>query len=216
MIYVFGNSHAHFFTDSFPGTIGEGEKHNEHFRSFSLGPVIAYNFVDHHFPTMVNLLNSLPITPNDPVLITIGEVDCRWHLLKQAEIQKRNAKDVVHECIDRFFTSHIYLKDNGYKVVGWGGHPSTTSGHCDTGDVVYGDCLTRNKITLEWNDYLEQKCRAKGIIFTSIVKDLINVDGLTKIEYYKDYCHLDSAKYLPVVIEKFKEKGLICGVPQKI
>jgi len=210
MIYVFGNSHAHFFTNSTPAKFGEGENSNEHFRSFSLGPVIAYNFVAHHLPMMVNLLNSLPITPNDPILIAIGEVDCRWHLPKQADLQQRDAKEVVHECIDRFFAVHSHLQDAGYKVVGWGGHPSTTRGHDDNpSEPVFGDCLTRNKITLEWNDYLEQKCREKGIIFSSVVRELINVDGLTKMQYYKDYCHLDSEKFLPIVIEKFKQEGLL-------
>ena len=210
MIYCFGNSHAHFFTDSTPSTVGEGELKSEYCRSFSLGPVIAYNFITNHFPWMINILNSLPIQVNDPIIITIGEVDCRWHLPKQAELQNKDIKSIVHECIDRFFTSHLYLKNAGYKVVGWGGHPSTTSGHNDDpSNPVYGDCITRNKISLEWNDYLKEKCKINNILFTSIVRDLINVDGLTKMEYYKDYCHLDSKKLLPVVIKKFKNEGLI-------
>ena len=210
MIYAFGNSHAHFFTNSAPGKFAEGENKNEYFRSFSLGPVIAYNFYEHHFPIMINMMNQLPIEISDFILIVIGEVDCRWHLLKQAEIQHLPVNEVIHNCIDRFFRSHLHLKENGYNVIAWGGHPSTTSGHNDdVGCPVYGNCLIRNNVSLEWSNYLEKKCIENDIKIVSIIKDLINNDGLTKMEYYKDYCHLDPDKYLPIVIEKFKEKGII-------
>jgi len=210
MIYVFGNSHAHFFTKSTPSKFGGGENTSDHFRSFSLGPVIAYNFISHHFQTMVQWMNELPINPGDPILIAIGEVDCRWHLPFQASKQNRDPMDVVKECIDRFFIAHLHLKKAGYNVIGWGGHPSTTDGHDDNpSEPVFGDCRSRNKISLEWNDYLESKCKQNGIKFSSVIRDLINVDGLTKMEYYRDYCHLDPEKYLPTVIEKFKKEGLL-------
>lgn len=210
MIYVFGNSHAHFFTNSTPSRNGEGEFRNEHFRSFSLGPVIAYNFVEHHYPTMIDMINQLPFTEKDYVMIAVGEVDCRWHLPKQAAAQGRPVKEVVDECIDRFFRAHLHLKENGGNVIAWGGHPSTTAGHSDVEhSPIYGDCLSRNAISLEWNDYLEKKCKENDIHFVSIIRDLINVDGMTKMEYYRDYCHLDSTKCLPLAIQKLKEQNLL-------
>lgn len=209
MIYVIGNSHCHVFTSSTPSTIGEGEHQNKYFRSFSLGPTLAYNFYEHHFPPMINIINELPITTDDYILIAIGEVDCRWHIPFQAAKQNRNPIDVVHECIDRFFRTHLHLKENGYQVIGWGGHPSTISGHCDVGDVVYGDCLTRNKISMEWNNYLNLKCKENNILFISILEKLICSDGLSNMNYFKDYCHLDPDKVLPLIIQEFKYKNLI-------
>lgn len=210
MMYVFGNSHAHFFTDSTPSLFGKGENENEFFQSFSLGPVIAYNFFDHYYPTMIGMLNNLPVGATDYVMIAVGEVDCRWHLPKQAQAQNKPIEEVVHTCLDRFFRAHLHLKENGYNVVAWGGHPSTTSGHDDNpSEPVFGDCLTRNKISLCWNDYLEKLCNENKIQFVSIIRDLINVDGLTKMEYYKDYCHLDSKKLLPMVTQKFRQIGLL-------
>lgn len=210
MIYVFGNSHAHFFTNSTPALIGKGDHNVVGFESYSLGPVIAYNFYEHHFPTMINTLNTLPITPKDKIVIAVGEVDCRWHLPKQAELQKRPINDVIHECIDRLFEAHLHLKESGYNVVGWGGHPSTTSGHNDDpSNPVFGDCLYRNKITLEWNDYLEKKCKDNGMGFVSIVRDLIDENGLTKMEYYQDYCHLSTRHLLGLFLRRFREAGLL-------
>jgi hypothetical protein len=210
MIYCFGNSHAHFFTDSTPSRFGKGELQNEFFQSFSLGPVIAYNFYEHYYPTMIEMLNGLNLTEADRVMIAVGEVDCRWHLPKQADAQKRPVEAIVDECLNRFFRAHRHLRDFGYNVIAWGGHPSTTRGHDDNpSEPVYGDCLTRNKISLRWNDYLESLCKADNIQFVSIVRDLIDVDGLTRMEYYKDYCHLDSKKLLPVVTERFRQLGLL-------
>lgn len=210
MIYTFGNSHAQYFTDSTPSKFGKGEKENEFFQSFSLGPVIAYNFYEHHFPLMIQWLNDLPIKESDYIMIAVGEVDCRWHLPKQAAEKNRHPQEVVHECLDRFFRAHLHLRDFGYNVIAWGGHPSTTRGHDDNpNEPVYGDCLSRNQISLWWNDYLETLCKQNNIKFISIIRDLIDRDGLTKMEYYKDYCHLDSTKLLPSTIEKFKQAGLI-------
>lgn len=210
MIYVFGNSHAHFFTNSSPSKFGEGENKSELFRSFSLGPIIAYNFFEHHFPTMIQWMNELPITANDSIIFAVGEVDCRWHLLNQAEKQKRDVIELTHECIDRFFRAYLYLKDNGYKVIGWGGHPSTknTFGNVPE-DPVYGECLTRNRVSLEWNDYLEKQCKLNNIPFVSIIRELINVDGITNMDYYIDYCHLKTDKTLPLVLEKLTSQGLL-------
>ena len=210
MIYVFGNSHAHFFTNSTPSKFGEGENRSELFRSFSLGPIIAYNFYEHHFPTMIQWMNELPITAEDYIIFAVGEVDCRWHLLHQAEKQQRDVIELTHECIDRFFRAYLHLKESGYKIIGWGGHPSTknTFGNVPE-DPVYGECLTRNRVSLAWNDYLEKKCKENGILFVSIIRELINVDGITNMDYYFDYCHLKTEKTLPIVLEKLKTQGLI-------
>ena len=58
---------------------------------------------------------------------------------------------------------------------------------------------------------LEKKCSDKNIEFVSIIRELINPNGLTKMEYFKDYCHLNHKKCFPMVVDKFKNKGLICG-----
>jgi hypothetical protein len=211
MIYSIGNSHAHFFTGTPPGTQGFGSSQNEYFTSISLGPVIAYNFFEHHYPILLNALsqNQIKIQTGDKILLTIGEVDCRWHLPKRANDHKQCVNDVVHECVDRFFRTHIDLKQRGYDVIGWGGHPTTNDGHNDNQDCpIFGDVLYRNEISKEWSSYLESKCLWNGISFVSIIDDLISIDGTTKMEYYIDYCHLKTESLLGHVVNKFKEKRL--------
>lgn len=213
MIYVFGNSHAHFFTDSHPGELGWGKSQNEYFRSYSgnfhnpqYRHVLAHKFTERFFPYFINPINSLTITENDYIMFAVGEIDCRWHFPKKITTQSRSIRDVVQEELEQyFFPSFIYLKENGYNVLGWGGHASTTGPHNDDPDnPVYGDCQFRNEISLTWNDMLGEKCKQHGMKFVSILKSLVNPDGLTNMTYMRDYCHLNRSAF-PILIEQLKE-----------
>lgn len=226
MIYALGNSHAHFFSDSHPGLVGFGNhemynygtKKSEYFISYSANfhnsnpqyrHVLAHKFIERHYPSIISAILQANITENDYVMLIVGEIDCRWHLPKKVIIQNRTPEDVVQECIDEFFPAFLDLQESGYNVVGWGGHPSTTRGHSDDPDnPIYGDCLFRNKISLLWNDLLYNRCQEHGMKFVSIIRDLINDDGLTKMEYFLDDYHL-KASVLPLVIEKCKQEGII-------
>ena len=211
MIHVFGNSHAHFFTGSQPGTFGIGEFHNENFKSYSLGPVIAYNFYEHHYPNLKEILLNINFNKDtDYILLAIGEVDCRWHLPLQCKKQQRMYQDVVQECIDRFFRTYIDLQKSGYRVIGWGGHPSSIEEHDDNPNKpVFGNCLYRNMISKHWDLLMSNKCQTKNIEYISIIDELIDSTGLTKMEYFIDYCHLDHEKAKHMVLDKLKQKNLI-------
>jgi hypothetical protein len=211
MIYTFGNSHSHLFTGSQPGKSGFGESKNENFTSFSLGPVIAYNFMESHYSKILEVLELIKFEKeNDHIMLIVGEVDCRWHLPYQASIQGRSNESVVDECIDRLFSVYMDLKDRGYTIIGWGGHPSTTDGHNDDpNQPVFGDCVNRNNISRYWDNALRTKCESNNIEYISIMDNLIDENGLTKMEYFIDYCHLDTLKTYPLYINKFKNLKII-------
>ena len=143
MIYCIGNSHSHFFTGSLPSD-SLGSKQNNYFTSISLGPTIAYNFYDKHLDKVKKIISDdfmIPIfgvkfsKEKDYVLLAIGEVDCRWHIPYQANLQGKNVDDMTKECLDRFFRCHLELKKNGIKTIAWGGHPSTTEGRNSNPDA---------------------------------------------------------------------------------
>jgi len=218
MIYALGNSHAHFLSNSHPGTLGRGEKCTEYCTSYSANfhnpnnqykHVLAHKFIERYFPYLINAINTFNVTTNDYIMFIVGEIDCRWHLPKKIVTQNKTVNEAVQECGDQFFPAFTYLKENGYNVIGWGGHPSTTRGHSDDPDnPIYGDCLFRNEISLLWNDYLCKKCKENDMKFVSIIRDLINPNGFTKMEYFMDDYHL-TEKAIPFVIEKFKQEGII-------
>lgn len=218
MIYIFGNSHAHFFTDSHPGDLSWGKKRSELFVSYSgnfhnpnYRHVLVHKFGERFFPYFINIINNTPITSNDYILFAVGEIDCRWHFPKKIKTQNRSITNVLQEELnDYFFPSLLHLQENNYNVLGWGGHPSTTTGHNDDPDnPIYGDCLFRNEISITWNNLLKEKCESHNMKFISIMKDLIDENGLTKMEYYHDDYHLNQ-NAMPFVINECKKIGIIC------
>lgn len=204
MIHCIGNSHANMFTNSPPGQKFVTAYTSE-FSSTSIGPVIAYNFVENHQNTCIQILSNIKINPDDKVMIVVGEVDCRIHIPKRVHINNESIEQVVNECATRFFKSIINIRDMGYNMITWCGHPSTTQGHNDNPDSpIWGDCLFRNKISLEWKKTIQSLSKSNSIQCISIIDELINENGLTNMEYFIDYCHLDTNKVMPLVYEKLK------------
>lgn len=205
MIYVFGNSHANTFVGTHPGNTEVWNSNNK-FASYSLGPVIAYNFKDHHYPKVLKILEEIEIKKNDYILFAVGEVDHRWHLPKRAVDTSQSIEKVTIECVDRFFESLIDLKRKNYNVIAWGSHPSTAGGHDENpSSPVFGSCLTRNLIGKCWNNRLHDLCVQFEIPFVSIFDDLVDENYLTKMQYYIDYCHLDSDKIKNILESKFEK-----------
>ena len=180
-IHCIGNSHVNAFKGI--DTI-HGSDTIPIFKTHCIGPTIAYNFYEHHYPKVLEyIINTRVDKGNDYIILVVGEVDCRWHLPKQAEIQNRCVYELTKECINRYFKVLYDLKIRGYKVVGWGGHPSTTSGHNSNEFCpVYGDCLQRNKVSKYWNECIKELCEKESIPFISIMDELIDEEnGLTKM-----------------------------------
>lgn len=205
MIYVFGNSHANTFVGAPPGATGVWNSDGR-FSSYSLGPVIAYNFKNNHYPRVLERLGEIEVGNNDYVLLAVGEVDHRWHIPRVASITKDPIENLTVECVDRFFEALADLKEKNYNVIAWGSHPSTTAGHSDNPEApIFGSCLTRNLVGSVWNRRLRELCSQFDIPFVSIFDDLVDENSLTKMEYYMDYCHLDPDKIRGMLESKFEK-----------
>ncbi len=203
MIHVIGNSHAMFYTDSHCHYT-ECDKKNKYFRSYSIGATIAYNFYEHHLPTVLDLLKDIKPSSDDYVALVVGEVDVRWWLPKMSNDKNLPLETIVKECVDRYFRAIEYLKGVHDKFLVIGAHPSTTRGHSDdSSEPIYGDCLVRNETGKIYNSYLSSKCEKFNIAYFDIFESLVLENGLTDMNYYKDYCHL-SNKALPFVYKKLE------------
>jgi hypothetical protein len=199
MIHCFGNSHTSLFTGQ--NIIHSKAIYGGHdfdilpdFRTYPMGAIVCYNFTQNHFPKMMEYINSADVIGSDDyIMLMVGEVDCRWHIPFQAKEQGVSLYVIIKECIDRYFESIEELNKNRNVII-WGVHPSTNTGHNnDPSNPVFGDVITRNKIAEDFNIYLTMKCSKEGIPFVSIFKHLVNFDLTTKMEYFRDYCHLDKS-----------------------
>jgi hypothetical protein len=212
MIYCIGNSHACVFrgkNEIFQCWPQKQDDAALHFKTCTIGPTIASNFYKHHLNRVRAILKESSIKDTDFVMLVVGEVDCRWHIPKQAELQQRDPKDVCIECVDRFFRCYDILKNDGYNLLGWAVHPSTNDGHNDDLSCpVYGDVLYRNIITRVFNNRLRELCEINEIKFIDISENFFDELGKTRMEFFLDYCHLDANKVMPIVIQECKQLGI--------
>jgi hypothetical protein len=210
VIHCIGDSHVCFFSwkdgihPQWPDYIGE----NMPFLTYRLGACLAYSLCTFNSTTkgremLLLLLSFLPKQSN--ILLCFGEIDCRSHLCKQADIQKRSYEDIVKECVNKYFGVILEIKTMGFSVGAWGAIPSTdfSDYEADHPFPSYGTVQQRNTVTRLFNNYLGKLCSKNDIIFVSIFEDLINPDLNPKMEYFIDQNHL-SQNAFSMAISKIK------------
>lgn len=218
-IYCIGDSHVNFFSGQNKINGLWPNPSNDilpYFRTFRLGAVLAYNLCEYGTRKkgrellFVLLDRDVPIQartipPQSKLLLCFGEIDCRAHLLKQAELQKRDIPSVVEECVERYFSVICEIQQLGYEVFVWNVIPSSRYNSIPNKEFpVYRTCLERNHVTQLFNNYLKDLCSSAGAKFISIFDELIDEHGLTRTEYYFDYIHL-SQKAISFALAKIEE-----------
>lgn len=136
-----------------------------------------------------------------------GEIDCRAHLGKQADLQKRNVEDIVKECVERYFKVILEIKNMDFNVGVWAVVPSTNV-PCNYGPdhpfPSYGTCQQRNTITRLFNNYLKKLCLQKNVMFISIFEELLNPDLTANLHFYRDVNHL-SFNAFPLALKEINK-----------
>jgi hypothetical protein len=188
------------------------------FRAWFLGPVLAYNFYEHHLQKVYSFINEFPeiFKEKDTTLVLIvGEIDCRVHLPKYVT-DKRPVSDVVEECITRYHRSIIDLRDKGFNVAVAGAQPSLTDESIirrmprqEREYNISGTTDLRNQICKHWDSFHGYLCKNNEIPFISIYNDLIQENGNAKEELFSDYIHISHEKTINFWVESFKKQNLL-------
>lgn len=221
MIYCFGNSHAAIFVGGPPcgnlvkrpakNTVQVNPVHDQLAAVF-LGPIVAYNFVEHHLPKVVVVLTDLSVGASrdrDVVMLYVGEVDCRYHMAKRV-VQGEDAQTVVRECVSRYYEATKTLKKDGWRVALVGAHPTTPEPHSEDLDKPHwGSWQLRNSICVEWNSMLAELCAADEVPFVNVYDKLVNEDNSTRTGFYVDYCHLSYKLVFPMFLDTMTSAGLL-------
>ena len=164
-IYCIGDSHTLFFTKGKRRRrLMELANKSLIFEIFTLRKGVAYNLCE--WTKTEDIRNSLfdilknKIPKNSSVLLSFGEIDCRYHLYRQSKIRNLTPKDIIKECVDRYFSAILEVKEMGFKVFVWNVVPSRMdsrhigSVRCSHG--AFGSCEERNHIAKQFNDYLKK------------------------------------------------------------
>jgi len=200
LVHVIGDSHVALFSgrdamtpawpqrsvDTLPG-----------FRTFRLGSVLAYRLPDwgtttHGREKLLLLLAYGSPPPRARVLLCFGEIDCRYHLLRQAEQTGRPIDDVVAECVERYATVVREVARMGFRTAVWGVVPANAVEPRE-GDPEYpywGTAAQRNQVALAFNSMLAQVLLPDGIPVAKVADFLPGAGAPLDPRYFMDDVHL--------------------------
>jgi hypothetical protein len=209
MIHCIGDSHASIFSGNEEMQEIWPKRSNDklkNFKSYRIGPATAYQLDSKKY--IINEIIEHINKEIDYVLFCFGEVDIRAHLKKQIDLQKKDLKTIVKECVDKYFDVILYYKNQKINIMVWGPIASWDIQKPYDGPS-YGTCLERNEIAREFNEYLKSLCLKNDIEFISIFNKMILSDGRTDVNYLDSSgIHLNENS-IPIILETFKNKNLI-------
>lgn len=217
VIYCIGDSHASFFSgyDEIQPVYPLSSRNRlPFFKSYRLGAVLAYslnksNTKERGREKLLDLVASLKQPSH--LLLCFGEIDCRCHLLKQAEKQSQSLDQIIKNCVDNYFEAIDELRQMNFKVSLWGAIASAESANKEY--PTYGTMTERNVCTIKFNQHLKTQCLKRNMKFISVTDYLIDKNYNTKIRYYFDSIHLGQSA-MPFALMEFK-KNKIETIPHR-
>ncbi|MEI7815198.1 MAG: hypothetical protein WCJ13_10465 [Coriobacteriia bacterium] len=218
VIHVIGDSHVAMFSgkdamvDAWPRST---RNRLDGFQAYRLGPVLAFRLADLKTSSLgrEKLLATLaygPVPPRGVVMLCFGEIDCRYHLLRQAESQGRAIDDVVAECVRRYAGVALEIQALGFSTCAWGVIPADNVRPEDANDdyPYWGTPSQRNAVARTFNRMLADQLEPLGVAVLSISQSLIGPDGQPKRDLYMDSVHLSQAA-LPLAVEAISASPLV-------
>ncbi len=222
-VLVVGDSHVNFFSGneylSFSRAAGDINicpvVNGYPFSVFHFGQCLAYTARNHDsttgFRRKLDFLLNNYARKSDVILVSLGEIDIRAHVYKEAKKQGRSAEDIIDDILASYMAFLCELKEKVSKVAVWGPIATPKDIAFEQNDYPhYGTEIERNKATRYFNDSLRKSCGEEGIYFFSIFNDMITDDYRTKEQYLSpDYFHLGQAAMVIAESQLREMAGLV-------
>jgi len=216
ILHCVGDSHANFFSgyDEMQPEWPAPDIKNRipQLRSYRIGPVLAYRLCEYGTTyrgreKLEQLLDCL--SPGDHLMFCFGEIDCRAHVLIQAERQQRPAEEIISNIVERYLSAIMRVKGRGYRPLLWNVIPSAPT---DINERIVvppqylfqGSCEERNRITRIFNAELQQAAESADIPFINIFNQLLSESGTVARFFYADDIHL-SQRAMPMALAALSE-----------
>ncbi|HTJ78604.1 MAG TPA: hypothetical protein VL357_06370 [Rariglobus sp.] len=216
VVYCIGDSHVCFFSGrnvihrDWPN---ESDDQLPWFKTYRLGSALAYNLPRHGTKTrgrerLFEVLDT-KVPPGARVLLSFGEIDCRAHLIKQAQLKGVSIETVVELCLDEYFKVVREVVARGFQVIVYNVVPSRQStvggGALKDADpfVTTGTWRERNRAARLFNESARRRCADCGGRFLENFSHLIDERGKTIQWYFWDSIHL-SQRAMPATLEAFR------------
>ena len=212
-IHCIGDSHVSFFsgtdrlTPQWPEPSGTGDR-LPFFRTYRVGPALAWSLgrdgTRMRGREKVEEVLRKAVPPGAPVLFLFGEIDCRCHLLRQAETQGQTKAALAAECADAYFDAVLELA--GTHPLLFCSLPASTQKSLEGEGEEFptvGTCLERNAVIRAFHARLSGRCAEKGIALVDFFDSLVDAEGLTLPGYFRDEIHL-SQRAMPFALEALR------------
>jgi hypothetical protein len=208
IIYCIGDSHVSFFSGSdriIPLSPDNKQSKYPIFKPYRLGASLAYNCFKYNTKTQsrekLDFLLKKVIEPKSRILLSFGEIDCRVHLVLQAEKKNVSIDKVVEECIEQYMRLVDYLISRKYTVILWNVVPTTICPDQNKNYPSNGTLEQRTQATIVFNKMLEKEANIRRIDFWSIFNQITDNSGIMISKYFYDCVHLSNIA-MPLVLSK--------------
>ncbi|MFO1151915.1 MAG: hypothetical protein U1E62_26350 [Alsobacter sp.] len=201
-IFALGDSHVRFLA-------GKDETSNADMtmsRIFSadsalfvgvhVGPALAFNLGRYGTKTKAaeqidRLVKKGKIPNGSDVMCSFGEIDCRFHVCRQAETRGVDVKDVVVEVCQAYTAFLDGLSSQGYRPSVWAPFAATWLDRWDDPEhPVYGALDKRKFAVSVFNDVMAAACRERSLDFVSLHKPLSRLSQADLKRLFCDGIHL--------------------------
>ena len=203
MIYIYGDSHASFSFNNL--TL---QHMNLHCSSITMHRIGRDNIIIH--------FDKNTIQPNDTIVLSYGEVDCRCHIQRQINLGKHE-DDVIYELVNQYITT-IYqnTKDLNLHIIIVGVIPPTKQSDYESihGPILHefpfvGTDEDRVRYTRKVNELLEQLSIQYGYLYFNPYDYYTRSDGTLKHELSDTIVHLQDNQYFLNQFIEFYQKKII-------
>lgn len=171
-----------------------------------LGPVLAYSLNKYGTKSsgrekLDELISSLNPS-KDIVMLAFGEIDCRAHVIRQAESRSLPLRIVIQEIVDTYINVIRAIIDKKFRVLVWNAVYSANDQE-DNNDLefpYYGNVVQRNEATSCFNQMMKEAALQTGYLFVESPVLLMDMSsGRTNKSYYADGVHLNAVLFKPVM-----------------
>lgn len=204
VIHCIGDSHVSLFSGKDEIVPVWNEPHEDllpQFRTYRLGAMLAYNLATEGHEGRDKLFTCVKATSKTAkVLLCFGEIDCRAHIVKQAQAQDKSIVEIAGLVAYRYFTVVKEIAALRQTIV-WGSTPQSAAIHSSNKFPTVGTQEERNEATAAFNAILHAHCKEAGIGWANIFYRIVNTDTmLSDPSYFFDTAHMNQ-KALPFALE---------------
>lgn len=224
-IYVIGDSHTGVFSgsenllweriDGLDEEIDISLNLYPLFEIFHCGPCLAYNANKENSSNRIlektkALIEKSFLPKNATVMVVLGEIDCRVHVKKQAEVQNKSIEEIIDDILNNFEQYLLLLKEQGFNIICWGPIASQKEeAACDEFYPRYGTEIERNRINAIYNNKLALLCKKLNIKFATIFYDMLEDGYTTNSDFLSaDMVHL-SQKSIPTIVKRLLSEKIV-------